>query len=548
MAANNSSYDLNCDHFTINIKALPPESDETSIEIEVNIVHIRPIGKELFYLISNTHNPEDFTKVFKSEEIFPGESNDWIFSKVTLPKSYLAFSNSQRILLQIMEFDEDHTSVNERGRVVFTIDQALQKTIQQEMNSPVIKGNIQIYVKEYKLLSFVDYITKGLKINLLTAIDFTGSNGHPMDSNSLHFLKSKEPTHYEKAIKACGTILAPYDDDQMIPIYGFGGIPPGKMLVEHVFTLAPYLKNKRFKLNNKFKNPRTSSNMNSISAITKGNDGKARSSFYKSTMQINEVDSMKDDYNINNGNNNEKDKPKVKKSANNFINTKKFKIEEQAKNLEKGVKSVKSIESDDELQDNANSKSSNKEDNENEILNENINDNFNDKHEFYKKEKVLFEEDSVFGLEGVLDAYRSSISKIVFSGPTNFCPLIDKIKTSIKNNLNPQSMNYYILLIITDGQISDMKQTINAIVNSSDLPLSIVIVGVGEDDFTSMKQLDGDDFPLTNYNNKVTARDIVQFVPFNMFKHNMRILGQEILKEIPLQVESYFHFSNTRFK
>jgi hypothetical protein len=365
-----------------------------------------------------------------------------------------------------------------------------------------------------------------------------------MDCNSLHYQKSKEPTHYEKAIKACGTILAPYDDDQMIPVYGFGGIPPGKMLVDHVFTLAQFLKNKKLKLKIKVKNPRTSSNINSISAISK-TDGKARSSFYKSTIQINEVDSREGENDVKKKEK-EKEKTKLKKSSNNLSNVvdiKKIKLEEQAKNLERGVKSVKSIESDDEYQDGANSKSSN---NQEEGFNDVINEN--DKHEFYKKEKVLFEEDSVWGLEGVLEAYKSSISKIVFSGPTNFCPLIDKIRNGIRSNLNPHSMNYYILLIITDGQISDIKQTINAIVNSSDLPLSIVIVGVGEDDFTSMKQLDGDDFPLTNYNNKVTARDIVQFVPFNMFKHNMRILGQEILKEIPLQVESYFHFSNTKFK
>jgi hypothetical protein len=49
------------------------------------------------------------------------------------------------------------------------------------------------------------------------------------------------------------------------------------------------------------------------------------------------------------------------------------------------------------------------------------------------------------------------------------------------------------LLLITDGIISDMQQTIEQIVYSSSLPTSIIIVGVGNADFSNMEQLDGDD-------------------------------------------------------
>ena len=53
-----------------------------------------------------------------------------------------------------------------------------------------------------------------------------------------------------------------------------------------------------------------------------------------------------------------------------------------------------------------------------------------------------------------------------------------------------------ILLIITDGIINDMKETIDQIVRGSSLPLSIIIVGVGDADFESLDQLDADDEPL----------------------------------------------------
>ena len=58
------------------------------------------------------------------------------------------------------------------------------------------------------------------------------------------------------------------------------------------------------------------------------------------------------------------------------------------------------------------------------------------------------------------------------------------------------SQQYTILLILTDGKIDDMQETIDEIVDASDLPLSIVIIGVGKFDFVSMNQLNANDAPL----------------------------------------------------
>ena len=53
--------------------------------------------------------------------------------------------------------------------------------------------------------------------------------------------------------------------------------------------------------------------------------------------------------------------------------------------------------------------------------------------------------------------------------------------------------SYHILLILTDGVISDMDQSRAAIVEASALPMSIIIVGVGSADFDMMEELDSDD-------------------------------------------------------
>lgn len=70
------------------------------------------------------------------------------------------------------------------------------------------------------------------------------------------------------------------------------------------------------------------------------------------------------------------------------------------------------------------------------------------------------------------------------------------------------------MLIITDGIINDMQQAIDNIVAASRLPCSIIIVGVGNADFTNMEQLDGDDGKLMDNNRNYATRDIVQFVRF----------------------------------
>ena len=78
---------------------------------------------------------------------------------------------------------------------------------------------------------------------------------------------------------------------------------------------------------------------------------------------------------------------------------------------------------------------------------------------------------------------------------------------------------YFILLILTDGVITDMADTREAIVHASHLPMSVIIVGVGNADFTDMQMLDGDDGILRSPKGEPVLRDIVQFVPFKDFKH-----------------------------
>ena len=97
------------------------------------------------------------------------------------------------------------------------------------------------------------------------------------------------------------------------------------------------------------------------------------------------------------------------------------------------------------------------------------------------------------------------------------------------------------MLIITDGIINDWRRTADAIVSASVLPLSIVIVGVGNANFDAMERLDADDNPLRHsVTGKVMQQCIVKFVPFNEFKNeHISVIAKETLDEIPEQVTNY---------
>mmetsp|Transcript_25825 Transcript_25825/g.40429 ORF Transcript_25825/g.40429 Transcript_25825/m.40429 type:complete len:564 (-) Transcript_25825:61-1752(-) len=142
----------------------------------------------------------------------------------------------------------------------------------------------------------------------------------------------------------------------------------------------------------------------------------------------------------------------------------------------------------------------------------------------------------VEGVQGLLDAYASSLKNVKLYGPTNFKDIIERNEMLAREQ---SKEHYHVMLIITDGAITDLRQTIGAIVSASTLPMSIVIVGVGEDDFSEMKQLDGDDGVLEDDNGKKIARDTVQFVKFREFQGNPAALARAVLHELPPQLLQY---------
>lgn len=140
------------------------------------------------------------------------------------------------------------------------------------------------------------------------------------------------------------------------------------------------------------------------------------------------------------------------------------------------------------------------------------------------------------GITEVLNVYRNAMAQVELSGPTNFSQIIQRAI-----DLSPPiQYKYNILLIITDGEITDMEETKKKIVQASNHPISIIIVGVGSADFSSMDQLDSDGSMLKDCNGRACERDIVQFVPFSKTAaQGPEQLAKEVLKEVPKQLMSF---------
>lgn len=261
------------------------------------------------------------------------------------------------------------------------------------------KGSGQVIVENIAInreYSFLEYIQGGCELNFVVGVDFTGSNGDPRDTQSLHYIGGNRPNQYVEALQAVGNVIQDYDHDKLFPAFGFGARLPPTWQVSHQFAL--------------------------------------------------------------NGN---ADNP------------------------------------------------------------------------------------DCVGIEGILAAYQQCIYSVQLYGPTNASPILGSVARMAREALHQeQASKYFVLLLLTDGILTDMDQTIHMIIEASELPMSVIIVGVGEADFEDMERLDSDDKLLT-LGNRVAKRDIVQFVPFRDFKNvGTTKLAAEVLEELPGQVADFFNARN----
>ena len=92
-----------------------------------------------------------------------------------------------------------------------------------------------------------------------------------------------------------------------------------------------------------------------------------------------------------------------------------------------------------------------------------------------------------------------------------------------------------------------MDETKRLIVDASALPLSVIIIGVGQEKFKMMKELDSDGKALRDNAGRAAARDCVQFVKFKKYSNaGAHVLAEKVLKEVPEQLVAYMQMKGVQ--
>jgi len=145
------------------------------------------------------------------------------------------------------------------------------------------------------------------------------------------------------------------------------------------------------------------------------------------------------------------------------------------------------------------------------------------------------------GFDGILNTYQYSLQNVQLSGPTYFSPLIKEImKFAESQKYNPPGL-FTVLVILTDGEIHDMDETVNLLIESCELPLSIIVIGVGNEHFSKMETLN-DWKNIKNSKGKSLSRKLVDFILFKKIDKKISPLSQKISNFIQEQLVKYHEF------
>eukprot|EP01024_Parvocaulis_polyphysoides_P005104 TRINITY_DN1127_c1_g2_i2.p1 TRINITY_DN1127_c1_g2~~TRINITY_DN1127_c1_g2_i2.p1 ORF type:complete len:278 (-),score=41.21 TRINITY_DN1127_c1_g2_i2:636-1469(-) len=164
---------------------------------------------------------------------------------------------------------------------------------------------------------------------------------------------------------------------------------------------------------------------------------------------------------------------------------------------------------------------------------ENEGENENDTYKFEEVQQDFEVGSGCQDIDDVVNAYRQSLSQVSLSGPGLLTPIIKNATEAAKKKEDHEV--YHILLIITDGQVNHDAKFLESLIQASQQPLSIIIFGIGDDDFEGMYILESDSQRHLQVNGIRADRDILQFIKFQDYVKDKASLYEKVLGQIPRQ-------------
>jgi len=148
------------------------------------------------------------------------------------------------------------------------------------------------------------------------------------------------------------------------------------------------------------------------------------------------------------------------------------------------------------------------------------------------------------GTQGVLDAYRTVFeTDFIMSGPTEINAVLraaanrSKKYYSAPPSSQSKMMQYCVLLILTDGIVHNLQSTQELIrkYREFQLPLSVIVVGIGRADFTEFHR-------WNQAPSDMCGR--FKFVEFRQHQFDPDTLSREALLNVPHETVDYFLHRN----
>lgn len=145
-------------------------------------------------------------------------------------------------------------------------------------------------------------------------------------------------------------------------------------------------------------------------------------------------------------------------------------------------------------------------------------------------------------------AYFRFLSNITFSSvETNLDLIIKQFNEKIKEDIDDYEIKEYnILLLFANNDIINEKEFYNEMILSSNLPISVIIVGLGKKPYTKLENAQKNFMNLTDDSGNKAKRKNIQFVSFNSLGKNCQRTVKNALIDIPEQMTEYLILKNIK--